>query len=163
LLSIKNIYIDYFSKNKFDSYIGKNIFIKSHSKLINNYYIIFINSNYIEIYILSNVIYKCYSKIISNNFINVLLTNIIYKVINKMNDKELDEIQKLNFYSIPELTEEDFKLITIDILLNKPIFDLETKYELKYKEYKRKKEYYMKKYRNLNHDIFMEMNKKMSL
>lgn len=99
----------------------------------------------------------------SKDFINVLITNIIYKVINKMNTDELKNIQKINFYSIPELNEDEFKEITIDVLLNKSIPELEEKYQLKYKEYNRKKEYYIKKYRNLNHEIFIELNKKMIL
>lgn len=162
-LTIKNIYTDYFLKNKFDAFIGKNISVKNYSKIIDYYYIIFINSKYIEIYFLSNAIFTCYTKLMSKDFINVLITNIIYKVINKMNTDELKNIQKINFYSIPELNEDEFKEITIDVLLNKSIPELEEKYQLKYKEYNRKKEYYIKKYRNLNHEIFIELNKKMIL
>jgi len=162
-LTIKNIYTDYFLKNKFDAFIGKNISVKNYSKIIDYYYIIFINSKYIEIYFLSNAIFNCYTKLMSKDYINVLITNIIYKVINKMTKDELKDIQNINFYSIPELNKDDFKEITIDVLLNKSIPELEEKYQLKYKEYIRKKEYYIKKYRNLNHEIFIELNKKMIL
>lgn len=162
-LTIKNIYTDFFLKKKFDAYIGKNILIKFHSKIINYFYIIFINSNYMEMYFLANAIYNCYSKIMSKDVISILITNIIYKITNKMNDTELEKIWKLNFYNIPELNEEDYIQIITDYFLKKSELEMENKYGLKFKEYNRKKEYYAKKYRNLYHNVFIELNKKMNL
>ena len=156
-LVIKNIHSDYFSKNKFNSYIGKNIFIKDYKKIMNDYYIIFINSNYIEQYLYVKAICRCFMQIYTNEFINIILINILYKIIYKMHDDELIRFQNINFINVPELTLEEFKQITIDSLLNKP--NLEELYGDKYKEYKRKKEYYMNKYKEHTSSIIMSLHK----
>lgn len=154
---IKNIYSDYFLKNKFNSYVGKNIVVKDHKKLMSDYYIIFLNSFYIEKYFLANAILQSFTKIFNKEFLNVFITNILYDVIYKMSDEELKKIKDLNFYNIPELKGEEFKMIMIDSLIN--IENLDEKYGLKYKEFKRRKEYYINKYKSLNNDIIMAVHK----
>ena len=74
-----------------------------------------------------------------------------------MSDEELKKIKDLNFYNIPELKGEEFKMIMIDSLIN--IENLDEKYGLKYKEFKRRKEYYINKYKPLNNDIIMAVHK----
>lgn len=155
--TIKNIYSDYLQKNKFNSYVGKNIVIKDHKKLMTDFYIIFINSNYIEKYFEANAILQCYTKLFTEEFLNIFITNVLYDVINKMSEEELKKYKDLNFYNTPELNEEDFKNILIDSLINTA--NLEEKYGLKYKEFKRRKEFYMNKYNSLNNDIIMLVHK----
>ena len=48
-------------------------------------------------------------------------------------------------------------MIMIDSLIN--IENLDEKYGLKYKEFKRRKEYYINKYKPLNNDIIMAVHK----